>query len=110
MKLKGSITIDIYHPSNDELIETLDVEASEFGLEETGVRNYDGEKGYRGLFIYFNQEYGFKVLAEIEEMNHRITEFDYSVHNDNGAYIIEVGNDDLTAYPSSSDYDDDDWY
>lgn len=110
MKLTGSMTVHVSHFSTDELIESFDVEAREFGLEETGVRNYDGEKGYRGLYIYFNQEYGFDVLVELEEMNHRITEFDLSIRNDNGVCRIAVDTDYLIAHPSSSDYEDDEWF
>lgn len=110
MKLTGIMTVQVYQNSNDELTESFDVEAREFGLEETGIRDYDGEKGYRGLYIYFNREYGFDVLIELEEMNHQITEFDYSIRNDNDSYTIEVDVEGLTAYPSSSDYEDDEWY
>lgn len=110
MKLTGSFSVSIHHASNNEWIETLDVNASEFGLEETGVRHYGDEKGYRGLFIYSDQEYGFDILVEIEEINHRITEFDSSVRCDDERYDIDVSMDELHVHPSSGDYEDDEWY
>ena len=55
MKLSGSITITVYDKEEIEL-EVIDIDASEFGLEETGIRNYGGGHAYRGLYIYFNAE------------------------------------------------------
>jgi hypothetical protein len=46
MKLSGSVTIRVCE--NSEEIEVFDISASEFSLEESGTRNYDGERAYRG--------------------------------------------------------------
>lgn len=110
MKLTGSITINICQANNDDFVEAFSVVASEFCLEETGVRNYDNEKGYRALYIYYNQEYSFDVLVEIEEINHHIVDFQENICHRNEEYKAVVSLENLVAYPSSSEYDNDDWY
>lgn len=110
MKLSGSVTIEVCDKNGEE-IEVFDIRASEFGLEESGTRNYDGERSYRGLYIYFNSEYGFDVLAEAEEMNRSITEFDINVSQHSSKYEINIDTDNLYANPTGADveYDEDDW-
>ena len=86
--------------------------ASEFGLEETGTRNYDGDRAYRGLYVYFNNEYEFDVLVEAEEMNHSITAFDHSLNKHNSEFEVKLDMDNLEVYPTSAEveYDEDDWH
>lgn len=110
MNLSGSVTIEVCDKNGEE-IEVFDIRASEFGLEESGTRNYDGERAYRGLYIYFNSEYGFDVLAEAEEMNHSITDFDINLRQHSSKYEINIDTDNLYANPTDADveYDEDDW-
>ncbi len=110
MNLSGSVTIEVCDKNGEE-IEVFDIRASEFGLEESGTRNYDGERAYRGLYVYFNSEYGFDVLAEAEEMNHSITDFDISLRQHSSKYEINIDTDNLYANPTNADveYDEDDW-
>ena len=110
MKLSGSVTIRVCEKNSEE-IEVFDISASEFSLEESGTRNYDGERAYRGLYIYFNSEYDFDVLAEAEEMNHSITDFDINLRQHSSKYEINIDTDNLYANPTDGDvkYDEDDW-
>ena len=111
MKLSGSITITVYDKEEIEL-EVIDIDASEFGLEETGIRNYGGEHAYRGLYIYFNSEYGFDVLLEVEEMNHTITDFELSLRKHNSEIHIRLDMHNLEVSPTNGglEYNNDDWY
>ncbi|ENH3412310.1 hypothetical protein ABWC92_004603 [Escherichia coli] len=111
MNLKGSVTIEVFDDKGVEL-EVLEINASEFGLEETGTRNYDGVRAYRGLFVYFNNEYEFDVLVEAEEMNHSITAFEHSLNKHNSEFGVRLGMDNLEVYPTSAEveYDEDDWH
>ncbi|MBW1254195.1 hypothetical protein [Pantoea allii] len=110
MNLSGSVTIEVCHKNGEE-VEVFDISASEFGLEESGTRNYDGERAYRGLYIYFNSEYGFDVLAEAEEMNHSITDFDINLRQHSSMYEINIDTDNLYANSTDADveYNEDDW-
>lgn len=110
MKLTGQMHIDVYDAGTRELAESFTVGASEFTLEETGIRHYDDEKGYRALFVYSSYQYGFNVLIELEEMRNRIIAFEYNVSNERTDFSADVSLDALNAWPSSGEYDDDDWY
>lgn len=111
MNLLGNVTVEVYDKKGVEL-EVIDINASEFGLEETGTRNYGGDRGYRALYIYFNTEYGFDVLVEAEEMNHSITDFDLNLRKHNGEVQLRLREDNLEVYPTSAEveYDEDDWH
>lgn len=110
MKLTGYMQIDVYDASTREQVESLTIGANEFTLEETGVRRYDDEKGYRALFIYANYQYGFNVLIELEEMRNRIIAFEYNVSVESTDFSVDVNLDEVSAWPSTGEYDDEDWY
>ena len=53
----------------------------------------------------------FDVLAEAEEMNHSITDFDINLRQHSSKYEINIDTDNLYANPTDGDveYDEDDW-
>lgn len=111
MKLTGNLTYEVSDVENNEL-EVITIEASDFSLEETGTRTYGDVRGYRALYVYFNSEYGFDVQVEAEEVNHRITDFTLDVVRHSSDYKITQTDDSLEAYPTSAEveYDEDDWH
>lgn len=111
MKLTGNVTYQVSDENNNEF-EVITIEASEFGLEETGTRNYDGVRGYRALYIYFNGEYKFDVQVEAEEVNHQITDFTLDVVRRSSEFKIRQIDNSLEVCATSAEveYDEDDWH
>jgi len=111
VKLTGNLTYEVTNVDDNEL-EVITINASEFGLEETGTRNYDGVRGYRALYVYFNSEYSFDVHVEAEEVSHRITDFTLDVVVHSSEYKIQLADDSLEVCPTSTEveYDEDDWH
>jgi hypothetical protein len=111
MKLAGNLTYQICDLANNEL-EVITIDASEFGLEETGTRNYGDERGYRALYIFFNSEYDFDVLVEAEEVNHQIIDFTLDVVRRSSEYKIRQIDDSLEVCATNAEveYDEDDWH
>lgn len=111
MKLTGNMTYQVTDVDDNEL-EVITIDASEFGLEETGTRKYGDERGYRALYVHFNSEYGFDVQVEAEEVNHQITDFTLDVVRHSSEYKIRLADDSLEVCPTSAEveYDEDDWH
>lgn len=111
VNLTGNLTYEVSDLDDNEL-EVITIDASDFSLEETGTRNYDGVRGYRALYVYFNSEYSFDVQVEAEEVSHRITDFTLDVVIHSSEYKIQLADDSLEVCPTSAEveYDVDDWH